>query len=46
MIEIVHATKIIALPSAKAWQAIAQIGGLERDVPSSPTHQELAHEHQ
>ncbi len=33
MIETVNVTKIIALPSDKAWQAIAQIGGLERWFP-------------
>jgi hypothetical protein len=33
MIETVNVTKIIALNSDKAWQAIAQIGGLERWFP-------------
>lgn len=33
MIEIVNVTKIIALPTDKAWQAIAQIGGLDRWFP-------------
>jgi hypothetical protein len=33
MIETVNVTKIITLPSDKAWQAIAQIGGLERWFP-------------
>ncbi|MDP1771645.1 MAG: SRPBCC family protein [Methylobacter sp.] len=33
MIETVNVTKIIALTSDKAWQAIAQIGGLERWFP-------------
>ncbi len=33
MIETVNVSKIIALPSDKAWQAIAQIGGLERWFP-------------
>ncbi len=33
MIETVNVTKIIALTSDRAWQAIAQIGGLERWFP-------------
>ncbi|HEY8096618.1 MAG TPA: SRPBCC family protein [Methylobacter sp.] len=33
MIETVNVTKIIALPTDKAWQAIAQIVGLDRWFP-------------
>lgn len=37
MIETLNVSKTIALPSDKAWLAIAQIDGMERDLLSSTT---------
>lgn len=41
MVETFNVSKTIALPSDKAWPAIYQIDGLERDLLSSTTAHQI-----